>query len=113
MPSLRIGFLVASEDLIPSLVAAKRIATLGNAWILEAALSEFLDRGYYDSGKAGDLLHILGFDGEIALKGVPAPIQAGRGGSITGRSLAARQAIAEMPVMSRPTRRAWMLSVPS
>ena len=36
-----------------------------------------LDRGY-DSGKTRDLLEILGFTGEIAVKGVPAPIQAGR-----------------------------------
>ena len=36
-----------------------------------------LDRGY-DSGKTRDLLDILGFHGEIAVKGVPAPIQAGR-----------------------------------
>jgi hypothetical protein len=36
-----------------------------------------LDRGY-DSGKTRDLLEILGFEGEIAVKGVPAPIQAGR-----------------------------------
>jgi hypothetical protein len=36
-----------------------------------------LDRGY-DSSKTRTLLQILGFDGEIAVKGVPAPIQAGR-----------------------------------
>ena len=36
-----------------------------------------LDRGY-DSGKTRDLLEILGFTGEIAVKGVAAPIQAGR-----------------------------------
>ena len=36
-----------------------------------------LDRGY-DSGKTRDLLEILGFEGEIAVKGVAAPIQAGR-----------------------------------
>src|SRR3954464_7218155 len=36
-----------------------------------------LDRGY-DSGKTRDLLEILGFTGEIAVKGQPAPIQAGR-----------------------------------
>jgi hypothetical protein len=35
-----------------------------------------LDRGY-DSGKTRDLLELLGFHGEIAVKGVPAPIQAG------------------------------------
>jgi len=36
-----------------------------------------LDRGY-DSGKTRDLLEVLGFEGHIAVKGVPAPIQAGR-----------------------------------
>jgi hypothetical protein len=36
-----------------------------------------LDRGY-DSGKTRDLLEILGYDADIALKGVPAPIQAGK-----------------------------------
>ena len=42
-----------------------------------------LDRGY-DSGKTRDLLEILGFDGEIAVKGVPAPIQVGQ--SLAGRT---------------------------
>lgn len=36
-----------------------------------------LDRGY-DSHKTRDLLEILGYDDEIAVKGVPAPIQAGK-----------------------------------
>jgi hypothetical protein len=36
-----------------------------------------LDRGY-DSGKTRNLLEILGFDADIAVKGRPAPIQAGR-----------------------------------
>jgi len=36
-----------------------------------------LDRGY-DSAKTRDLLHILGYDAEIAVKGKPAPIQAGK-----------------------------------
>jgi hypothetical protein len=36
-----------------------------------------LDRGY-DSGKTRDLLQILGYDDDIAVKGVPAPIQAGK-----------------------------------
>ncbi len=35
-----------------------------------------LDRAY-DSAKTRDLLQILGYDAEIATKGVPAPIQAG------------------------------------
>jgi hypothetical protein len=36
-----------------------------------------LDRGY-DSRKTRDLAEIMGFDHDIALKGVPAPIQAGK-----------------------------------
>jgi hypothetical protein len=36
-----------------------------------------LDRGY-DSRKTRDLLEILGYDDEIAVKGVPAPIQVGK-----------------------------------
>jgi hypothetical protein len=36
-----------------------------------------LDRGY-DSAKTRDLLEILGYDDEIAVKGVPAPIQVGK-----------------------------------
>jgi hypothetical protein len=36
-----------------------------------------LDRGY-DSAKTRDLLEILGYDADIAAKGVPAPVQAGK-----------------------------------
>jgi hypothetical protein len=36
-----------------------------------------LDRGY-DSAKTRDLLDVLGFEPHIAVKGAPAPIQAGR-----------------------------------
>ena len=36
-----------------------------------------LDRGY-DSAKTRDLLEVLGYDDEIAVKGVPAPIQVGK-----------------------------------
>ena len=49
LPSLRIGFMVAHDSLVPALVAAKRLATLGNAWLTEAIVAEFLDRGYYDT----------------------------------------------------------------
>lgn len=43
-----------------------------------------LDRGY-DNNKSRTLLRELGFIGEIARKGVPAPIQAG-GGPWNGRT---------------------------
>lgn len=49
LPSLRVGYLVAHRQLVPSLVAMKRISTLGAAWLSEAILAEFLARGYYDA----------------------------------------------------------------
>jgi DNA-binding transcriptional MocR family regulator len=49
LPSLRVGYLVAGDDLMPSLLGAKRLATLGNSWISEAIVAEFLGRGYYDT----------------------------------------------------------------
>ncbi len=49
LPSLRVGFVAAPPELVPSLVSAKRLSTLGNAWLTEAVVAEFLDRGYYDT----------------------------------------------------------------
>jgi DNA-binding transcriptional MocR family regulator len=49
LPSLRIGFVVAPPALVPTLVAMKRLSTLGNAWLTEAIVAEFLERGYYDT----------------------------------------------------------------
>ncbi len=49
LPSLRVGFVAAAPELVPTLVAMKRLSTLGNAWITEAVVAEFLDRGYYDT----------------------------------------------------------------
>jgi DNA-binding transcriptional MocR family regulator len=49
LPSLRIGFVAAAPELVPTLVGMKRLSTLGNAWLTEAIVAEFLDRGYYDT----------------------------------------------------------------
>jgi 2-aminoadipate transaminase len=49
LPSLRVGFIAAHPELVPTLVAMKRLSTLGNAWLTEAIVAEFLDRGYYDT----------------------------------------------------------------
>jgi GntR family transcriptional regulator/MocR family aminotransferase len=49
LPSLRVGFVAAPPELVPTLVAMKRLSTLGNAWLTEAVVAEFLDRGYYDT----------------------------------------------------------------
>jgi GntR family transcriptional regulator/MocR family aminotransferase len=42
LPSLRVGFVAASPELVPTLVAMKRLSTLGNAWLTEAIVAEFL-----------------------------------------------------------------------
>lgn len=49
LPSLRVGFVAAAPEMVPTLVAMKRLSTLGNAWLTEAVVAEFLDRGYYDT----------------------------------------------------------------
>jgi 2-aminoadipate transaminase len=49
LPSLRVGFVAAPPELVPTLVGMKRLSTLGNAWLTEAIVAEFLDRGYYDT----------------------------------------------------------------
>jgi DNA-binding transcriptional MocR family regulator len=48
LPSLRLGFVVAHPKLVPALLAMKRLSTLGNPWLTEALVAEFLERGYYD-----------------------------------------------------------------
>jgi hypothetical protein len=62
-----------------------------------------LDRGY-DSGKTRDLLDVLGFHGEIAVKGVPAPIRAGRRWPVERTQCAARRLVVS-PAQPGGTRR--------
>src|SRR5262249_48534037 len=49
IPSLRLGYLLANEATRNSLLAAKRVATLANPTMIEAAVCEFVERGYYDT----------------------------------------------------------------
>ena len=61
LPSLRIGFVVGNAETVPSLVAAKRMATLGNPTLIEAALTELLERGWYDT-------HLYSMQAELDLR---------------------------------------------
>jgi DNA-binding transcriptional MocR family regulator len=48
LPALRLGYIVGNAHTTPTLVASKVASCLGLSSIVEAALCEFLERGYYD-----------------------------------------------------------------
>ena len=61
LPSLRIGYLLANAATRESLITAKQVATLANPTIVEAMLSEFIVRGYYDA-------HLRALQSELDLR---------------------------------------------
>lgn len=46
---MRLGYIVGNPEVTPALVASKVASCLGLSTLVEAALFEFLDRGYYET----------------------------------------------------------------
>ncbi|MCZ6634849.1 MAG: aminotransferase class I/II-fold pyridoxal phosphate-dependent enzyme, partial [bacterium] len=49
LPALRLGYIVGNGETAPALAASKSVSCLGLPTMVEAAVFEFLDRGYYDA----------------------------------------------------------------
>ncbi|MBD3413932.1 MAG: aminotransferase class I/II-fold pyridoxal phosphate-dependent enzyme [Candidatus Aminicenantes bacterium] len=47
-PGLRIGWITADKECIQRLVSIKRFSDLTSSYVLQAAVNEFCERGYYD-----------------------------------------------------------------
>lgn len=47
-PGIRIGWITAHKECIQRLVAVKRFSDLTSSYVLQAAVNEFCERGYYD-----------------------------------------------------------------
>lgn len=48
LPSLRLGYIVGNAETVPALLWSKQVSVLSTPLLMEAALFEFLDRGYYE-----------------------------------------------------------------
>jgi DNA-binding transcriptional MocR family regulator len=53
LPSLRLGYIVGNAATLPALLLSKRVSISAIPTVAEAALFEFLDRGYYDAHLQG------------------------------------------------------------
>ena len=49
LPSLRLGYIVGGEETTPLLLESKTVSCLAIPTVIEAAMFELLDRGYYDA----------------------------------------------------------------
>jgi DNA-binding transcriptional MocR family regulator len=49
LPSLRVGFVVANEQTLPSLLQSKKLSINGSPALLEETLCHFIEEGHYDA----------------------------------------------------------------